>query len=54
MTENFDEGRIIIQKKIEIKKNDNKSSIIYKMLPIYDEFTKYIIKNYYKILKVKV
>ena len=53
MTENFDEGGIITQKKIRVKKNDDKSSIIKNMLPVYDEFTKYIIKNYYKILKNK-
>ncbi len=49
LTNKFDDGDVIKQKKILIKKKDDKSSILKKMLPIYSKFTAYLLKNYYKL-----
>ena len=46
LTDKIDDGSVIIQKKILIKKNDNKAIILKKMLPIYSKFTDFLIENY--------
>ena len=46
MTEILDDGEIIFQEKIKIDKNDNKSTLMIKMLPLYKKFTKLIIENF--------
>jgi methionyl-tRNA formyltransferase len=45
MTENLDDGKIIIQERFKIEKNDDKAKLLKKMLPIYDKFTNFIIEN---------
>ena len=46
MTEILDDGEIIFEEKIKIDKNDNKSTLMIKMLPLYKKFTKLIIENF--------
>ena len=43
LSSKFDSGKIILKKKILIQKDDDKSSIMIKMIPIYRDFTKYFI-----------
>ena len=45
MTETLDHGKIIIQEKIKIEKNDDKAKLLKKMLPIYDKYTNFIVEN---------
>ena len=45
MTENLDDGEIIIQERIKIEKDDDKAKLLKKMLPIYDKYTKFIVEN---------
>ena len=46
MTEILDEGEIIIQEKIKIEENDDKSKLLIKMSPIYEKYTNFIIANF--------
>ena len=50
LTEKFDSGEIIIQEKLKIDKNDDKSKIMKKMLNIYSNFTNYYIESLKKDL----
>jgi len=46
MTEILDDGEIIIQEKIKIEENDDKSKLLIKMSPIYEKYTNFIIANF--------
>ena len=46
LTNTIDKGKIIKKKKIFIKKSDNKSTILKKMLPIYGKYCNFILNNY--------
>jgi methionyl-tRNA formyltransferase len=45
MTNILDEGKIIVQEKINLGKFDKKADILKKMIPIYRKFTKFIVEN---------
>jgi methionyl-tRNA formyltransferase len=49
LNEEFDSGKIIMQKKISIEKLIKKSEIMKKMYPIYKRFTKELVINFDKI-----
>tara|TARA_B100001063_G_C16674660_1_gene508373 strand:+ start:313 stop:837 length:525 start_codon:yes stop_codon:yes gene_type:complete len=46
MTEILDNGKIIIQEKIKVEKNDDKAKLMIKMSPLYKKFTNFVIENF--------